>query len=218
MPYEANGEDTIEKNSSSYDPKLLEELIIKTANGDEIAFEDLYNKTYKIVFGYIISLNKDYFTAQDILQDTFIKVRLNASKYTKSKSILSFSQKTKEEKLSEDELFHGNPLGWILKIAKNQTLMCFRKSKREVLSPDEEEEKIINIASYTDFDSRVLLEGALKLLNRKQKTILILHAVSGFKHKEIANILNLPLGTVLSNYSEAIKKLKAEILGKEESR
>ena len=96
--------------------------------------------------------------------------------------------------------------------------MCFRKSKKEVFLSEDNDGKVLDIASYTDFDSRVLLEKALKILSRKEKTVLILHAVSGYKHKEIANILNLPLGTVLYEYSEAIKKLKAEILEKGESR
>ena len=183
------------QNQASYKVKKYEELIFKTGKSDEAAFEELYNIAHKIVFAYILSITKNYFNAQDILQDTFIKIRCNASKYRPNQ----------------------NPLGWILKIARNQALMCFRWSKREGSIPEDKDGKVIDIESYTDFDSRVLLEGALKILNQKQKAVVLMHAVSGFKHREIAKILDLPLGTVLSCYNEAIKKLRTQILGKEES-
>ncbi|MEG1993466.1 MAG: RNA polymerase sigma factor [Oscillospiraceae bacterium] len=179
----------------SYDNALLEGYIIKTAQDDITAFEKLYNETKKIVFAYILSLNKDYFSAQDIMQDTFIKIKCHAKKYKPQ----------------------GNPLGWILKIAKNEALMNFRIWKNETVVSDTENDKILNISVDPDFENRVLLQNALKVLNKKQKQVLFLHAVSGFKHREIAAILDIPIGTALYNYNQAVKKLQIEILGKEAS-
>ena len=42
---------------------------------------------------------------------------------------------------------------------------------------------------------------------------MILHALTGLKHREIAEILDLPLGTVISKYNRALKKMKKEIEG-----
>ena len=45
-------------------------------------------------------------------------------------------------------------------------------------------------------------------LNQQERQIVVLHAVSGFRHREIAQLLQLPLPTVLSKYHRALKKLK----------
>lgn len=172
-----------------YNADLIEEYILKITQNDISAFENLYIETNKIVFSYILSITKDHFHSQDIMQDTFIKIKCNAKKYKPQ----------------------GNPLGWILKIAKNESLMHFRKKKKELVIASEENDKIINISIEQNFDTRILLENALKVLNKKQREVLFLHAVSGFKHREIAKILNIPIGTVLYFYSQAIKKLQKEI-------
>lgn len=173
----------------SYNVDLIEEYILKTAQNDINAFENLYIETNKIVFSYVISFTKDYFHSQDIMQETFIKVKCNAKKYNPQ----------------------GNPLGWILKIAKNEALMHFRKNKKETVMASEENDKIINISIEQNFDNRILLDNSLKILNKRQREVLLLHAISGFKHREIATILNIPLGTALYIYSQAIKKLQKEI-------
>ena len=59
-----------------------------------------------------------------------------------------------------------------------------------------------------------MLESYLKLLSDEERQIVVLHAISGFKHHEIAKVLKLPLPTVLSKYSRALKKLR-NMMGKE---
>jgi RNA polymerase sigma-70 factor (ECF subfamily) len=49
----------------------------------------------------------------------------------------------------------------------------------------------------------------MEALSDTERQIVVLHAVSGFKHREIAAHLGLPLATVLSKYYRAIKKMKA---------
>ena len=51
----------------------------------------------------------------------------------------------------------------------------------------------------------------LTVLSDTERQIVVLHAVSGFKHREIAAMLNLPLPTVLSKYNRAIKKLRSQL-------
>ena len=45
-------------------------------------------------------------------------------------------------------------------------------------------------------------------LNEQERQILMLHAVTGLKHREIAEIMGIPLATVLSKYARSLKKLK----------
>ena len=53
-----------------------------------------------------------------------------------------------------------------------------------------------------------LLTECLKNLSDEERQIVMLHAVSGFKHREIARLLEMPLSTVLSKYNRAMKKLR----------
>ena len=48
----------------------------------------------------------------------------------------------------------------------------------------------------------------MKILSDEERQIVTLHAVSGFKHREIAGFLDIPLPTVLSRYNRALKKLR----------
>jgi RNA polymerase sigma-70 factor (ECF subfamily) len=53
----------------------------------------------------------------------------------------------------------------------------------------------------------------LKLLSDEERQIITLHAVSGLKHRQIAELLDIPLSTVLSKYNRAIKKLQNKTEG-----
>jgi len=54
----------------------------------------------------------------------------------------------------------------------------------------------------------LVLNAAMQTLSSEERQIIILHAVSGLKHIEIAELLSMPLSTVLSKYSRARKKLQ----------
>ena len=82
--------------------------------------------------------------------------------------------------------------------------MQFRKVKQEESLEDIEEIWTTN----PDVEERLLLEAAFKQISDQERNIIVLHVLSGLKHREIAQILDLPLATVLSKYHRAIKKLK----------
>ena len=67
-------------------------------------------------------------------------------------------------------------------------------------------------------EDRVVLEAALRLLTGEERRIVMLHAVAGLKHRETAELLELPLSTVLSKYRRALKKLKWGLEEKEAER
>lgn len=54
----------------------------------------------------------------------------------------------------------------------------------------------------------MMLEALLSVLEDQEREIVTLHALTGLKHREIAALLGLPLPTVLSKYSRALKKLR----------
>ena len=62
-------------------------------------------------------------------------------------------------------------------------------------------------------EERVLLQTALAALEDRERQVVLLHAVTGLKHREIAALLALPLATVLSKYHRALKKMRAYLEG-----
>jgi len=163
------------------DPSLLK----KIANGDMDAFHTLYESVSKSVYGFALSITKNSHDADDVLQETFLKVYENADRY---KDI-------------------GKPMAWIFTIARNLALSKIRKNAKSAELIDGKDYDI-DLSAIENVENKILIEKLFKLLSDDEKQILILHAVSGLKHREIAGILDMPTSTVLSKYHRAIKKLK----------
>ena len=168
---------------------LDENLIIRMGRGDAEAFKELYLQTSNVVYGFALSILKNKHDAEDVMHDAFIKSYKSADTYQPM----------------------GKPLAWILTIVRNLSYNRIRSGK---LCED--------ISEYENFASsdetgqtidRLVLEKALQILGFEDRQIVILHALTGLKHREIAEILDLPLGTVTSKYNRALKKMKKEIEG-----
>jgi RNA polymerase sigma-70 factor (ECF subfamily) len=97
-------------------------------------------------------------------------------------------------------------MAWILTITRNLALMKLRERRKTA----ELEEWSLCIPDDTTVSSedKIVLDAALRKITPKESQIVLLHAVAGFKHREIAEVLELPLSTVLSKYNRAVKKLR----------
>ncbi len=165
------------------DPHDLEELLRQIALGSQQAFEELYRATDSAIYGYALSLMRNHHEAQDIMMDTYLKIRCAAHLYMPL----------------------GKPMAWILTITKNIARTKLRSAGRQIPLDDLEE----TTPSFDqDSEEAVALEQAMKVLGDQERQILILHAVTGLKHREIAEMLGMPLATVLSKYARSLKKLK----------
>lgn len=173
--------------------EITEEMIKKISYGDNNAFAQLYGITYQAVYGFLLSILNNREEAEDILQETYIKIRENASNYSHK----------------------GKPLAWIFTIARNLAYMKLRKRKKFSMLSIEEAENVLPFSDVTYLEERMVLEAAFRILNVEERQIVVLHAVSGLKHKEISQIMKRPLSTVLSKYNRAIKKLEKAV-GEEE--
>jgi RNA polymerase sigma factor (sigma-70 family) len=171
----------------------LEELIQQIGQNCNISFEKLYRSCDKAVFSYILSITKSFVLSEDIMQETFLTIRAAASTYR----------------------CMGKPMAWILRIAKNSALMYIRKHRHEIMVDYSEEEYLFG-GYENNLDDIIVLKASLKYLNDKQREILFLHVVVGFKHREIAKQLEIPLGTVLWNYHRAIKILSDRMKNEQE--
>ena len=57
-------------------------------------------------------------------------------------------------------------------------------------------------------ENRIITNAVLKKLSSEERQIVVLHAVAGMKHREIADCLEKPLSTILNKYRRALKKLE----------
>lgn len=172
----------------------LDEVLKRLAKGDKTALEELYHETKAAIYGFSLTITKNPADSEDVLQETYLKIWTNADRYTAK----------------------GTPMSWILMIAKNLSLMKLREKKRhQDLEPEEWDMEFHIPDSAGNTEDRHLLEAALNLLTLEEREIILLHAVSGLKHREIAELLDMALATVLSKYHRALKKLRKYIEGVE---
>ena len=169
----------------------LDGLLLRVGRGDREAFARLYSLTRGAVYALALSLLGDSHEAQDVAQDTFVKVWESAPSYRSE----------------------GSPMAWLLTVARNLARSRLRRSSRQAELDEEEWDALPADAPAVAPEDRVVLQDALARLGAEERQIVLLHAVTGLKHREIAQLLGLPLSTVLSKYHRGLKKLKALMKG-----
>lgn len=169
----------------------LEALIGGIAAGSREDLAELYRRTRAAVYGLALSYLKNGVEAEDVAQDTFVKVWAAAPSYRPQ----------------------GKPMAWLLTIARNLALGRLRTAAR-IQDLSEAQWSAFSIESDTlTADDRTVLAAALGRLSDEERHIVVLHAVCGLKHREIAQFLGLALPTVLSKYHRSLKKLKTILEG-----
>ena len=169
----------------------LQRLLIRVAGGDRDALAELYQRTRAAVYGLALSYLKNAHDAQDLTQDVYVQVWDCAGQYRST----------------------GSPMGWLLTVCRNLCLMRLRREERHAALSEEEWDAIPAQECGLDADERALLQGALARLADEERRIVLLHAVTGMKHREIAALLELPLPTVLSKSHRALKKMRIFLEG-----
>ena len=162
------------------------------AEGKPDAVRRLYEKTHRSIYGFALSITKNAHDAEDALQETFVSLYRFAGEYKPN----------------------GKPMAWILTIARNAARMKIRARKQE-LSYEDAFDYEDSTSEIQNVDDRMALEAAMTVLDDKERQILMLHAVSGLKNREIAALLELSIGTVLSKYHRALTKLRNHLKGTE---
>ena len=160
----------------------LERWLRAVSTGDQGALAELYHATATAVYAYALSILKNRHDAEDVLQECYITIFRSAGQYDQ----------------------RGKPMAWIMTITRNLCLKLLRQQKRYFSVETQD-----YFGSLTpDPDDRLMLEKCMKVLTDEERQIVVLHAVAGCKHAEIARQLGLKTGTVLSKYHRAIQKLK----------
>ena len=144
-------------------------------------FDNIYEEYFDRVYYKVLSVVKNDDDAEDICQETFISVYKNLSKFREESNIYT----------------------WIYRIAINKTYDFFKKRKVEFEINDD----VLSLPEDVNFATKVILQEKLKLISEKEREIVILKDIYGYKLKEIAEIKNMNLSTVKSVYYKALKDM-----------
>ena len=183
----------INKSSLVLDATLVQEYV----SGSEIAIEKLINRHQLRIFNYIKSKVLDRDTAEDIFQDTFIKVI-----------------KTLKSGVYHEE---GKFLPWVMRIAHNLVIDFFRKSNRiPTIENNDEYDLFKFISDSTPNIERILfqdqlvkdLQNLILELPDDQKEVLTMRLYRDMSFKEIAENTNVSINTALGRMRYAIINLR----------
>lgn len=183
------------------------DVVLWAQEGHEAAFRELVRRYERPVFSLIYRMVRDRETAEDLAQDTFVKV-LNAI-----------------ETFRPDHKFSS----WIFKIANNTAIDQLRRRSLDTLSiegapdaltPERQEATALQVTGGTEspleeLEARELgsqIETAIAKLRPEYRSCIILRHVEGRPYEEIAEILGLPLGTVKTYIHRARGELR-DLLG-----
>ncbi len=172
-------------------PGELEDLLKRVAAGDRESLAALYAGTRVAVYAAALALLRNAQDAQDVTQDTYVRVWEKADTYRP----------------------HGSPMAWLLTITRNLARMKLRQEGRVAVLTEPEWLAIPAEDHQVDPADRLTLQDALAALPDGERRVVLLHIVSGLKHREIAALLQRPLPTILSQYHRALKKLKKQLEG-----
>ena len=169
--------------------RQLNNLLLALKGGDIDALDGIYELTSNAVFSIALSVVHNSEEAKDLMMSTYLRVREKINHFTPD----------------------TNGYAWILTLAKNLSINENKKISRATPTDFQENDFI---ASSKDIDNDIpVFKIAKRVLNAEELTIVLLYSVNGYKHREIAQILNKPLGTVLWSYNNSLKKIKKVIGG-----
>jgi RNA polymerase sigma factor (sigma-70 family) len=167
-----------------------ERMVRGCVKGQPLHQEALYNLYYRKMFGVCLRYAPDRETAEDILQDGFVKV---------FKNIGSFEGK-------------GSLEGWIRRVIVNTALEMLRKKSN--MYPVVDIQQAANTDGGWDIVSLMSEQEILRMvqaLPAGYRTVFNLYAIEGYSHKEIAERLNISEGTSKSQFARARQTLQESI-------
>jgi len=169
-------------------------LVQQVLQRDMRAFEQLYDRHCRLVYGLVFRIVQQAGSAEEIVQDVFLQLWRNASQYDASR---------------------GPFLPWLLTMARNRALDTLRlKSERQRRREDQSEE-LPSICAVPQFEKELdqkrrasRIRELMTSLQPQQKRAIELAYFEGLSHTEIADTLNEPLGTVKSWIRNGLMRLR----------
>jgi len=169
----------------------LQILVNRLKNGDKEAFDLIYENTHRQIFFVVLPIVNDRLLAEDIIQDTYIKFLENIEKYR-----------------------NKNLLAYLITIGKNLAINEYHKKNRIVKVENFDDFAYSDLIEYK-VEAQEAIQKALSILDNQERNIFLLHVLESLTFKEIALIINKPIGTVTWMYQKARRKMKVYLRGED---
>lgn len=170
-------------------------LISQVAKGDERALSILYDESVRLTYSLALQVLSNVSEAEEVALDVYKYVWKNASKYDPERS---------------------NPATWLVMLTRSRAIDKFRSKNNPIkLSQSFEEElnrtEINPEDTVMGLEHRKIVQDALLELNPKQRKVIELVYFYQFRQSEIANMLDIPIGSVKSTIRLAKEKLSTSL-------
>jgi RNA polymerase sigma factor (sigma-70 family) len=172
--------------------EFIQELLHPKTQNE--AFQKLLQDYQKPLYHHIRNIVLNHDDADDVLQNTFIKVFQNLKNFKGDSKLFS----------------------WMYRIATNEALTFIKQKaqKNKVSTEELQNKKIDNLKADVYFDGneiQIKLQKAIALLPQKQQLVFKMKYFEELKYEEIATILETSVGALKASYHHAVKKIEAYI-------
>ena len=173
-------------------PPDLATLLQATARGERLAFKQLYDATSPKLFGIILRMSRSRASAEEVLQDVYVKIWRNASRYAPDM---------------------GSAMGWLTTIARNRAIDVLRQRAEVTMTPNEDgEDWFERIAENRDRESEMLDMNALRhclgQIEPEKRSCIMLAYYEGYSREELATRFSQPVNTVKTWLHRGLAALK----------
>lgn len=169
------------------DERLPEELLTAVAGGDVDAFSALYDMFERPVFSVALRTTSDRQRAEEAVQDTFLKIWRKAEAFNPGK---------------------GAAQSWIFTIATRSAIDVSRREQRAPAPTELTPEDLHTPDASDELLASWQVNLALSSLPEDQREVIDLFVLDGLSHAEVAQRLNIPLGTVKTRIYGGLKGLR----------
>ena len=174
---------------------ITDEVLVQRVaeSGDERAFSELYDRYGGLVYGAGMRYLGDRTLAEDLVQDVFVSVWRNAASFDSSKA--GFST-------------------WVYRIARNRAIDLARRrhARARTVEPWSGEETFPEPDGVEEILGTFDVMGALSEVSPTHREVLVLAYFEGLSQREISRRTGIPLGTVKSRTTAALRALRERML------
>jgi RNA polymerase sigma-70 factor (ECF subfamily) len=173
------------------------ELVRRLQKRDPQALGELYDKYGRLAFSLIYRIVRDVGTAEDLVQETFLRVWNRSQGFDGERGALG---------------------GWLLAVARNRAIDYIRSSGGKMARGSLDLEYAEHPSTFVNFESDLLtrdremrVRKAVDRLNENQRHVIELAYFEGLSQSEMAERMGQPLGTVKTWVRSALKNLREEL-------
>jgi RNA polymerase sigma factor (sigma-70 family) len=181
-------------NQQSISKHTEADLVSRLRARDTLAMAVLYDMYSATLYGIILQIVKIEETAEDVLQEAFLKIWNSFDSYDATK---------------------GRLFTWMINICRNQAIDTIRTKHHRVHTNTHDITERLGLVDEGFKPEHIGVRELVQNLNPEQKQIIDLMYFKGLTQSEIADVFNIPLGTVKTRARSAVKQLSNIFKGRE---